>query len=87
MGESEEMQVGKVTHYFSKIGVAIIEVTNGSVKVGDAIHIKGRTTDFWQRVDSMQIDYENVQIAEPGQNVGVKAERHTSQNDLVFKKI
>ena len=87
MGESEEMQVGKVTHYFPKMGVAIIEVTDGSVKVGDALHFKGHATDFWQKVDSMQIDYENVAIAEPGQNVGVKVERHVRQNYLVFKRI
>jgi len=87
MEEPEEMQVGKVTHYFPKIGVAIIEVNDGSIKTGDEIHIKGKTTDFRQKVNSMQIDYENFEIAEPGQNVGIKVEKPVRQNDIVFKKI
>ena len=50
MEQTEEMQVGKVTHYFPKIGVAVVEVTAGSIKAGDEIHIKGHTTDFRQKV-------------------------------------
>ena len=87
MEESEEIQVGKVIHYFPKLNVAIIEVTDFSIKIGDAIRIKGFTTDFWQKVESMQIDYEKIEIAEPGQKVGIKVERHVRQNDLVYKQL
>ena len=87
MQESEEIQIGKVSHYFPKLGVAIIEVTDYGIKVGDVIHIKGVTTDFWQKVDSMQIDYENVEIAEPEQHVGIKVEMPVRRNDLVYKEI
>ncbi|MBI2558776.1 hypothetical protein HYW20_05615 [Candidatus Woesearchaeota archaeon] len=83
----EEMQVGKVTHYFAKIGVAVIEVTGGSIKVGDEIHLKGHTTDFKQKVDSMQIEHEKLEIAEPGQSVGIKVEEPARANDLVYKEI
>ena len=83
----EQIQVGKVTHYFTKIGVAVIEITDGSIKVGDEVHIKGHTTDFKQKVTSMQIEHENVEIAEPGQSIGVRMEEPVRANDLVYKEI
>lgn len=85
--EAEEMKVGKVTHYFTKIGVAVIEVTDGSIKAGDEIHIKGHTTDFRQKVHSMQIEHENVEMVEPGQSIGVKVEGPVRANDLVYKAV
>ena len=83
----EEMQVGKVTHYFGKIGVAVVKITEGSIKVGDEIHIKGHSTDFKQKVDSMQIEQDKVQVAEPGQDIGLKTSQPVRANDLVFKEI
>ncbi len=82
-----EMQVGKVTHYFAKIGVAVIEVTGGSIRAGDEIHVKGHTTDFKQKVASMQIEHETVEIAEPGLSIGIKFEGPVRANDLVYKEI
>lgn len=87
MEDSEEIQVGKVIHYFPKIGVAIVEVTEASIKIGDAIHFKGAATDFWQRADSMQIDYEKIELADKGQKAGLKVDRNVRQNDLVYKRI
>lgn len=87
MEETEEMQVGKVTHYFAKIGVAVVQVTNGSIKVGDEVHIKGHTTDLRQRVDSMQIEQEKIEIAELGQSIGLKTEQPVRANDVVYKEI
>ncbi|MBI2653613.1 hypothetical protein HYX02_02260 [Candidatus Woesearchaeota archaeon] len=87
MEQTEEMQVGKVTHYFTKIGVAVIEVTDGSIKVGDEVHIKGHTTDFTQKITSMQIEHEKVQIAEPGQSIGLKVEQPVRAHDLVTKAL
>ncbi|MEK6984401.1 MAG: EF-Tu/IF-2/RF-3 family GTPase [Nanoarchaeota archaeon] len=87
MEEAEEMQVGKITHYFSKIGVAVIEVTSGSIKVGDEIRIKGHTTDFKQKVSSMQIEHEKIQIAEPSQSIGIKVEEPVRANDMVYKTL
>ena len=87
MEQAEEMQVGKVTHYFAKIGVAVIEVTDGSIKVGDEIHIKGHTSDFKQKVTSMQIEHEKVEMAEPGQSIGLKVSDPVRANDLVYKAV
>jgi translation elongation factor EF-1alpha len=80
-----ETQIGKVTHYFSKIGVAAIEVTAGSLSVGDTIHIKGHTSDFMQKVDSMQVDNKAVPTAVPGNSVGIKVKEHAREHDLVYK--
>ena len=87
MEQAEEMQVGKVTHYFSKIGVAVIEVTGGSIKVGDELHIKGHTSDFKQKVSSMQIEQDKIEIAEPGQSIGMKVNEPVRANDLVYKAV
>ena len=87
MEQTEEMQVGKVTHYFPKIGVAVVDVTDGSIKVGDEIHIKGHTSDFKQKVKSMQIEQDKIDVAEPGQSIGLKVQEPVRANDLVYKAI
>ena len=87
MEQAEELKVGKVSHYFSKIGVAVIEITDGSIKVGDEIRIKGHTSDFKQKVTSMQIEQDKIEMAEPGQSVGMKVNEPVRQHDLVYKKI
>lgn len=84
---AEEMQVGKVSHYFSKIGVAVIDLTDGSIKAGDELHIKGHTTDLRQKVTSMQIEQDKIEIAEPGQSIGMKVDGPVRQHDAVFKEI
>ena len=83
----EEMQVGKITHYFGKIGVAVVEITSGSIKVGDEIHIKGHSTDFKEKVTSMQIEHDKVQVAEPGQSIGLKVAEPVRAHDLVYKEM
>ncbi|MBI2655601.1 hypothetical protein HYX06_04230 [Candidatus Woesearchaeota archaeon] len=83
----EEMQVGKVTHYFPKIGVAVVEVTAGSIKAGDEIHIKGHTTDFRQKVASIQIEHDKIELAEPGISVGMKVDEPVRDHDLVYKAV
>ena len=85
MEQTEEMHVGKITHYFPKISVAVVEVTGGSIKAGDEIHIKGHTTDFRQKVASMQVEHDKVEIAEPGMSVGMKVNEPVRDHDMVYK--
>ena len=66
-----EVKIGTVTHYFGHLGVAAVAITEGELKVGDSIHILGHTSDFTQRVDSIQLEHESIQCAGPGQNVGI----------------
>jgi translation initiation factor IF-2 len=79
-----EEEVGRITHYFSKIGVAVVELTKGSLKVGDTIHIKGHTTDLYQKVESMQVEHNNVLLAKKGESFGLRVESQVREHDLVF---
>lgn len=80
-----ETKVGRVKEYFAKVGVAGIDITEGQLSVGDTIHIKGHTTDLTQRVDSMQLEHEPLQRAEPGQLIGIKVRERVRPHDEVFK--
>lgn len=87
MAQQEEMQVGKISHYYTKIGVAVVEITDGSIKVGDEVHIKGHTTDFRQKIKSLQVEHDSVQVAEPGMSIGMKVEDPVRAHDLVYKAV
>ena len=86
MGEENIIEVGHIVHFFSKISVAILELT-APLAVGDHILVKGPTTDFEQTVDSMQIEHKNIQKAEAGQSIGLKTTQHVKEKDLVYKKL
>lgn len=83
---AEEKLIGKVSHYFTKISVGIIELED-TIKVGDTIHIKGATTDFTQQVESMQIEHESINEAKAGQSIGLKINEPVRENDKVYKVI
>jgi len=84
---SEELQeVGRVTHYFTKIGVAIVELKS-LLSVGDHIRFKGPKTDFAQIVKSMQIEHMNITQAKSGQSIGLKVDDRVRENDRVYKII
>jgi translation elongation factor EF-1alpha len=81
----EELQeVGRVSHFFTKISVAVIELT-ATVSVGDRILIKGPTTNLEQTVDSMEIEHEKVQKAGAGQSIGLKVKDRVRETDVVYK--
>jgi putative protease len=81
----ELREVGKVSHFFSKINVAVIEVKD-TISVGDQIFIKGPTTDIQQSVDSMEIEHEKIDEATAGHSVGMKVNGRVRENDVVYKK-
>jgi putative protease len=85
LGE-EVQEIGRITHFFSKISVAVIEL-KAPLSVGDTILIKGPNTDFEQVVDSMQIEHQNVQRAEKGQSIGLKVVEKVRETDTVYKKL
>ena len=80
---AEEL-IGKVNHWFGKIGVAGIELTD-KLTVGDRIHVLGHTTDFEQEVTSMQIMHQDVAEAGPGDNIGIKVQFRARTGDRVYK--
>jgi putative protease len=77
-------KVGEVSHYFTKIGVAVIELT-GKIKVGDSISVKGMTTNFEQKVESMQVEGENIEEANPGDDIGMKVADRVRKGDIVYR--
>jgi len=77
-------KVGEVTHYFTKIGVAVIEVSS-PLKVGDPIAIKGMTTNFEQTIGSMQVEGENLEEANPGDDIGMKVVDRVRKGDIVYR--
>ena len=80
----EEVEIGKVLKYFSKIGVAAIRITDGELKTGDTIKIKGHVTDFEQVVESLQIEHESVEKVEAGKDVGIKVVGVVREHDTVY---
>lgn len=84
--EKKEELVGKITHYFGKIEVGIIELSK-ELNVGDNIHVKGGTSDFEQKVDSMQIEHEQVDKAKKGDVIGLKVKEKAREGDEVYKVI
>jgi putative protease len=80
-----EQKIGVVSHYWGKLSVAGLSITDGELRVGDTIHIKGHTSDFTQSVESMQIENQSVEVARAGDDVGIKVVEHARDHDEVFK--
>jgi GTPase len=86
LNEENVIEVGCISHFFSKICVAVVELT-APLAVGDRILVKGPSTDFEQVVESMQIEHENIPRAEAGQAIGLKMADHARERDMVYKKL
>ncbi len=84
MGEKE---IGYISNYYKNISVAIIEIANETVSVGDTLHFLGHTTDFETAVDSMQIEHESVTEAKKGDSIGLKVSAKVRKGDKVYKVV
>jgi translation elongation factor EF-Tu-like GTPase len=82
--EIEGKLIGKITHYFSKIGVAVIELDD-TLKAGDTIRIVGGETDFEQAVDSMEVEHQKVETAKAGDSIGLKVSQKVREGYKVYK--
>jgi len=82
MAKTSEKEIGRVSSYFSHVGVAAIKLS-GSLKVGDKIRIKGATTDFEIPINSMQIERKDVKVAKKGDHIGIKVLDKVRPNDAV----
>ena len=83
----KEKEIGYVSNYFGKLSVAAIEITDGTISVGDTLHFKGHTTDFNSNVDSIQIEHESVTEAKKGDSIGIKLSEKVRRMDKVYKVI
>lgn len=80
-----EEQVATVVKFFAKPSVAALEITSGLIRVGDVLRFKGHTTDFTERIVSMEIDNQAVDEAKTGDLVGIKVKERVRENDRVLK--
>lgn len=78
-----DVKVGKIIHYYDKIGVAVVEVLAG-FKVGDTIKISGHDKEFTQTVVSMQVEHEKLETAKKGQSLGLKVDQPVKEGDEVY---
>jgi putative protease len=82
-----EIEIGRVEDYFAHIDVVAIEVTAEGIKVGDTLHFKGHTTDFTEKIMSMQVDHKSVEEAPVGSDVGIKVKERVRTHDHVYKVV
>jgi translation initiation factor IF-2 len=80
-----EQKVGVVIHYWNHIHVAGVHMTEGELRVGDMIRVRGHTSDFTQKIVSMQVDGQPVETARAGDDVGFKVVEYAREHDEVFK--
>ena len=81
---ADKKLIGKVTHYFPKVGVAVVELS-GDVKVGDKISIEGRGNVVEQEIESMEVEHKKLEAAKSGDEIGLKVNGKVKQGDQVFK--
>lgn len=86
MAEPKMEAVGRVSGFFAHPSVAIVELS-GALKIGDAIYVKGHTTDFQQTVASMQVNHQPVQEGRPGDSVGLQVKDRCRKHDVVYKLV
>jgi putative protease len=84
--EKQKIPVGKIAHFYSKISVAVVELSD-TLKAGDVIVIEGHGKEVKQKVDSMQIEHATVPMAKKGQAIGLKTADIVKEGDLVFKLV
>ena len=85
MADEEGKLIGKVVHYFDKIGVAVVQL-DSALKQGDTIRIAGgEATDFKQEVKSMQVDHQEIDKAKKGDEVGMKVGEKVREGYKVYK--
>lgn len=82
----EEKLIGKVTHFYGKPSVGMVELSD-VLKVGDTIRIKGENLDFTQKVTSMRIEFTDVNEAKAGDLIGTKVDQKVHKGDKVYKVI
>lgn len=79
-----DIQMGKVTHYYDKIGVAVVEVKNQPLKIGDTVKISGHDKEFTQKIDSLQIEHKQVNEVPVGESCGMKVDQAVKPGDMLY---
>ncbi len=78
-----ETRIGSITHYYTDLHVATVMITAGELHLGDMIHVEGHTSDFMQKIGSMELDHHSVEVAKPGDIVGIATDQYVREHDIV----
>ena len=78
-----EKLIGSVTHYYTDLHVATVMITDGELHLGDMIHIEGHSSNFMQKIGSMELDHRPVEVAKPGEIVGIATDEYAREHDIV----
>lgn len=81
----EEQLIGTVTHFFGGPSVAVVRMSAGELSVGDEIHFVGHTSDFTERITSMEVNHQKVETAKAGDEIAIKVIARAREHDQVFK--
>jgi len=81
---SLDIQIGKITHYYDKIGVAVVEVKNQPLKVGDLVRISGHDKEFTQNISSLQIEHKQMKEVKKGETCGIKVDQPVKEGDVLY---
>ena len=76
--------IAKVTHYYDKIGVAVIEVTKKALKVGDEVKFSGHGNEFTQTIASLQVEHEQVKKIAAGKSGALKTDKPVKEGDVIY---
>jgi len=76
-------RIGVITHYFPHAGAGIVSIEAAELRVGDTIHIRGHTTDYYQRVERIEMDHRSVEVAGAGDVVGIQVSQRVREGDSV----
>jgi translation initiation factor IF-2 len=79
-----DILIGRITHFYDKIGVAIIEVVSQKLKIGDAVKISGHDQEFIQTVKSLQKEHEQVDEVKKGETTGMKVDKPVKAGDTIY---
>jgi GTPase len=79
-----EKKIGNVTHYYNDLRVATVKITDGELHLGDTIHIEGHTSDFMQKIGSMELEHQSIDVAKPGDIVGIVTDEYVREHDTVY---
>ena len=79
-----DIQIGKVTHYYDKIGVAVVAVMNQPLKVGDTVKISGHDNEFTQKIASLQIEHKQAKEIPVGETCGMKVDSAVKPGDVLY---
>ena len=79
-----DVQIGKITHYYDKIGVAVVDILKKSLKVGDIIKISGHDSEFNQTVGSLQIEHKQVNEIKSGKSGALKTDKPVKEGDAIY---